>query len=202
MESLIFKNLLESNDIKYDNNIETIYFDDNFNKTIHCIIFPDNIKKIVFGRCFNQSLTNVKFPNYLEKLFFSERFNQNIDNVKFPETLYFIYFGNSFNQPIDKVKFPSSLHTMEFGSNFNKPLNSDNINHVNTIKLNQSDNEIPINTLNNNLKSLYIGMLRKPLTNLPVSLKYVTIWSNENDSLEKSKIPLETKVFLEEPEEW
>lgn len=200
MTSLTYENLIENKYIEVMDN--KICFNNSFNESLDNIIFPDNIKIFVFARYYNKPIDNIKFPNQLEKLFFSGDFNQNIDNVNFPETLTYIFFGNCFNQPLHNVKFPKSLYALEFGTDFNQALNINNLNNLNIIKLSHNENSIPINTLPTNLKRLYIGMLKKPIETLPPNLEFIDIWSNENNNLEKSKIPFGVKVFLEEQEEW
>jgi hypothetical protein len=182
--------------------IKSVYFGDNFNQNIDGLIFPDEIESICFSRNFNQSLDNVIFPKNLKKIYFGGEYNLPVDKIKLPDSVYLIAFYSKFNQSLEKLKFPKDLHTLELGLEFNQSLDLDFPENFSTIKICNTSNDITVNNLPKNLKNLYIGNLTKPLINLPIGLKFISIWDLNKDNLKKSKIPFDTKIVVEEMEEW
>ena len=124
-----------------DNDEETYYMEDGFNKPITEEILNDmkkfkkikfsmqfnqpfdftsleNIESIFIGLFFNQSLDYLP-PNLKELSFcFVSKFNNSIDNL--PNSVEYICFGNDFNQNIDNL--PLRLKELHLSSNFNKPI--------------------------------------------------------------------------------
>jgi hypothetical protein len=82
-------------------------------------------------------------------------FNQPIGKVILPPSLTHIAFGEMFNQPINKVIFPPSLTHLDFKWKFDHSLDN----------------------LPNTITHLSIDNLKKPLDNLPPSLKKLTLYN-------------------------
>lgn len=89
-----------------------------FNEPIDNIVFPDNIETLYFGDEFNQRIDNL--PKNLIHLTVGKRFNQPLDNL--PSKLETLFLREDFNQPLDFL--PQSLRELHIGANFNHPLDN------------------------------------------------------------------------------
>ena len=132
-----------------------LIFDERFNKPIDDIKFPDSIQSITFGGLFDQLLDQVKFPDSLQTITFGDCFNQPLDQVKFPNSLQTITFGSNFNQSLDHIKFPNSLQNIIFGWYFDQSLDN----------------------LPNTILNLTFCKINRELTNLPISLEKIILFT-------------------------
>ena len=95
--------------------IDTIYFNDKFNKSLENVKFPQKLSAIHFGYEFDQPLNNVDFPESLKIISLKGKINQSLDNVKIMDKLEAIFFGWLLALDISNVKF-SNLRVVEFAN--------------------------------------------------------------------------------------
>ena len=160
---------------------------------------PSSILKLEIDfKSNNLSLEKVILPEKLEQLVIIDNYGYDFAHVKIPDSVNNLGLYCCFNQSLDKLKLPLKLHTLELGPVFDQNLNLEFPENFSTIKVSLSSNTKTLSSLPLNLKRLYIDVLDRPLENLPINLQFLSIWKDESENLKKSKIPFNTKVFLEE----
>jgi hypothetical protein len=163
----------------------------NKHKELNNLNWNNSIKKLFFSHSFNGNISNIVWPDSIEYIFMGDNFNKNINNIIWPKSLKKLLFGFHFNQNINNINWPNNLEQLNFGFYFNQEiiLNNENIilsfSDINP----EMEKKLPVNLKKLNLKSLTF-----PLTNLPHGLESLKIKEDENNYLQKSKIPYGCKV--------
>lgn len=120
-----FKNLYVYDDLNTINNfkhLETLEFNNSFNKPIDEPILLKKLKFLQFGNGFNQIIGENILPKNLEILHFGFGFNKPIRENVLPKNLRKIDFGFKFNQPISENVLPEKLEVLDFGYSYNQPI--------------------------------------------------------------------------------
>jgi len=102
--------------------VDTLVFDNIFNKPILQGDIPENIIYIIFGWCFNQKISPNVLPIGLKYIVFGLSYNQPLDKNVIPNTVEQLIFEGDFNQPLKKNDIPNSVKYLLFGTSFNQPL--------------------------------------------------------------------------------
>ena len=100
---------------KWQKNVQNIFFDYTFNKSLDNVIFPDTVKVISFKQylfrpAFNRDITNVTFPKYLIHLNLGDSYNYDITDIIFPDTLQELILGISFDKSIKNLHAKGLKH--------------------------------------------------------------------------------------------
>jgi len=112
--------------------------------------------------------------NDKNKIIFDDDFNDSLEDIILPNHITHITFGYYYNQSLENVKLPNSLTHITFGHDFNQS----------------------IGILPDSMQYLEFFELKKPLLDLPVTIKELCILCDYKNNLDKSKIPFDCKVNL------
>jgi hypothetical protein len=166
------------------------------------IIFDEDYKKFKYST-FNQEIKENVLPDSLYTITFGVAFNQEIKGNVLPYSLHTLTFGICYNKEIKENVLPSSLHTLTFGFCFNQEIKENVLpksikkiglySHCNLI------NNLPLQIEEVCIKFCNDDKYDKEVTNLPITLKKITI---ENEKYLKyiTKIPFGCEIVIQKIE--
>lgn len=165
---------------KFPDNVNTIYYGNNFNKMLLYNSLPSNLKHLIFGKRFNQ-IVDFRFLSNTDKIIkieFGNDFNQPI--YYFGESLKILVFGHDFNNYIHEL--PKNIYHLQFGFNYNKPIDFIH-DKVKVLKFGNSFNQ-PIDVLPDNINKLTLGDSYSCIINkLPDKLLYLSLGHSYNSPI-------------------
>jgi hypothetical protein len=142
-------NVLNLN-IKKFCNLNSLFFNVNFNKIINENILPNSLKSITFGYDYNSVIKKNVLPSCLESLTFGNNFNNEI-NIENLINLKSLTFGRAFDQEIN-VENLINLTSLTFGRAFDQEINVENLINLTSLtfgdKFNQKINSLPCSLTN------------------------------------------------------
>ena len=155
-----------------------------FDSKIEEIKFPNNLHTLKFCYWSNHELKENVLPINLHTLIFGNCYNQKIKENVLPINLHTLTFGDRYTQEIKENVLPINLHTLTFGEDFKQEI-KENVLPKSIKKISLYSHYYLINNLPLHLDEVYIlfcfnDIFNKEITNLPMTLKKITIFSKKN----------------------